>query len=333
VAVSGLFAGGAMRTILVPLDGSSFSEHALPVAIGAAARMGALLRLVAVYERMPVVRGGQGALAFDTRLDAELRAELRAYLEKCRRRIALVAPIVEVDTVVLDGSAAEAIAEHTRAAGAELVVMTTHGRRGLRRMWLGSVADALVRHLAVPALVVHPPRGEPLQLGIPNVRRILLPLDGSTESEGVIEAALALAGKHRVQYTLLRVMMSDDVLRFAAPGDDAVERTLHRKHLAVTAYLDALASRLRARGLKVGTAVREHVDPAIAILEYALEGDVDVIAMATHGRGPVGRLLVGSVADKVLRAGSVPVLLRHIPREEPAAVTAGGALEPAEHGG
>ena len=308
-----------MRTILVPLDGSAFAELALPLALRAAKRTGARLRLVSAFEGGPPIRGGQGALTFDTRLDADMRAALAGYLDETKRRLALSAPGVETDAVIVNGAAAEAIAWYARTSGAELVVLTTHGRRGLSRVWLGSVADALVRHISVPALVVRPRDGNAPQPDEFGPRQVLIALDGSAASEAAIEPALALEGTDGVEYTLLRVAVPFDPFMLAAVGARHAKRHIRDERAAATAYLDELARRLRGRGLVVHTAVVEHADPAGTIIDHALDVGADVVAMTTHARGPAGRLLLGSVADKVLRAGWTPVLFCHAPADARAA--------------
>ena len=299
-----------LRNVLVPLDGSPFAESALPMAADIARRAAARLTLVTVHTPMLPAHGAQGVPALDPGFDDEMRADIRAYLEMVRLRLAGEAPAIpEVETVVLDGPVPETLAEYAERADAGLLVLTTHGRGGMSRFWLGSVTDALVRRLDVPTLVVRPHAGPVAPSGA--FRRVLLPIDGTPESLAGADAAVAVLGTVGVQYTVLRVMstVSRRFLTFvSAEGveDDAAdEREVALQELAVA------ERRLRDHGADVRGVVRFHGSPAAAIVEYAAESRADLIAMATRGRGPVGRLLLGGVTDKVLRTATVPVLVRH----------------------
>jgi nucleotide-binding universal stress UspA family protein len=300
-----------MRNILVPLDGSGFAESALPMALDIARRAAAHLTLVSVHTPMPSVGLEHGAPALDPDFENEQRADIRTYLDTVCRRVATEAEqTAGVAAVVLDGPVAESLAEYAERVGADLVVLTSHGRGGASRFWLGSVTDALVRRLAVPALVVRPAAGPTPPSGA--FRRVLVPIDGTPESALGADTAVAILGTVDVEYTALRVL-SAVPRRFASfvsieggQDDAADQRDFALRDLA------AVERGLRDHGADVRGVVRFHGSPAAAIVEYAAEARAGLIAIATHGRGPVGRLLFGGVTDKVLRTATVPVLVRHI---------------------
>lgn len=146
---------------------------------------------------------------------------------------------------------------------------------------------------------------------------ILVPLDGSELAEQVLPHVTALALRFRARLTLLRATTAAQAvgmqaaLAGALPGGgpiaDATPLIAAEREAAAT-YLAAVAERLRERGLTV--AVEQHDGaPAELILTRARARGADLIAMTTHGRGGLGRLLLGSVADAVVRHASVPVLL------------------------
>ena len=144
------------RNILVPLDGSPFGEHALPIAYALARRAGAQVHLVRVHEPLaamvPVMAGWAPGAEMEqwTREVAESQS---AYV----RGVAEQAPAdVRVTPRLLHGMVLDALEVDAQRIGADLVVMTTHGRGGIARAWLGSVADGLVRRLHVPVLLVRP---------------------------------------------------------------------------------------------------------------------------------------------------------------------------------
>src|SRR5512134_3053042 len=143
--------------ILVPLDGSGLAELAVPVAAGLAQRAEAQMRLVHVH--VPISAEPihvEGLPVIDERMRSQRREHEQAYLVGASRRLA---GGVAVSTALIDGPVAAALTAEAERSGAELIVMTTHGRGGFERAWLGSVADALVRTSPVPLLLVRPEPG------------------------------------------------------------------------------------------------------------------------------------------------------------------------------
>jgi nucleotide-binding universal stress UspA family protein len=142
------------ESILVPLDGSMFGEHALPSAASIARRAGARLTIAYVHEPAATFYG-EGAVILSNEVDAHARQQKQAYLERVVTRFGNAAP-KQVAPLLLEGDVVEAIRGQVAKDKADLVVMTTHGRGPLGRFWLGSVADKLLRQLSIPLLLVHP---------------------------------------------------------------------------------------------------------------------------------------------------------------------------------
>lgn len=289
------------RSILVPLDGSAFSEHALPLALSVARRSGAQLYLAHVLS-------GRGGLT-----DAAERATAAsrtAYLERVAQQIekqSVRAPI----TSILTGPVAETLLEYARSVKCDLIVLTTHGRGALSRLWLGSVADVIVRRAPVPVILVRPHQPTvtfDAKDSRRSLRRILIPLDGSPLAEAIIEHGVHLGRIMDAEYTLLRVV--DPTALGLSVHDERVAESPALQPLRERAqtYLERQAEELRNLGLQVETVVVVG-EPAASILDYARAHSIDLIAMATHGRGGFSLLLLGSVADKVLRGSSLPLLL------------------------
>jgi nucleotide-binding universal stress UspA family protein len=250
----------------------------------------------------------------EQRSDDEARAAQLAYLGGIVR--ALAAAEVAASSALLAGRAEDVLCEN--AAGcADLVVMTTHGRGPFSRFWLGSVADCLVRRLTVPLLLVRP-SGEAAweTTAEPFLRRVLIPLDGSTDSESVLGPVVELGTAEGMEYTLLRAVPPPPALGWEVPGYAAqAEADLLAERLRGEAgeYLEGVARRLRAAGVRVRTRALVHPSAAGAILDAAAAGGFDLIALRTRGRGGAARLLLGSVADKVVRGAAVPVLVSRSP--------------------
>jgi nucleotide-binding universal stress UspA family protein len=203
------------------------------------------------------------------------------------------------------------LARHVAATDTDLIVMTTHGRGGVARFWLGSVADVLVRASPVPVLLLRPDEAMPKSERPSHIQRILIPLDGSARSEAMVEHALELGQLMQSEYTLLRVVapfILGAAAPFTTPTDFDPDRTL-RLQSEAQHELDRIARRLEAGGAQVRTRVVLSEQVAAAILEDASQHGIDLIAMSTLGRSGLARLLIGSVADKVLRGAEVPLLL------------------------
>jgi nucleotide-binding universal stress UspA family protein len=287
------------RTILVPFDGSPLAEHALPWAAQIAGRAGAGIRLVCVAEPQALGHVTPGG-----------HCDERAALDLAAWRLRRQVPGCPVQTAVLEGPVAQTLAEYAAAAQADLIVMATHGRGAFSRFWLGSVADELLRRSPAPVLVLRPAAGAaPSNYAAPQVRHILVPLDGTAVAEAALPPAAALARLFGAGLHLVRAV--EPVPVPAAVPDLAAGRPPVTELAArARAYLGRAAGRLRAADLPVDTHVAAHdflESAAPAVLEEA-EG-ADLIVMATHGRGRVARFLLGSVADQVVRGADVPVLV------------------------
>lgn len=301
------------HALLVPLDGSQFGEQALPWA-ASLARTGALpLHLVQVHVPLAVSFGESG-LVLDRGVEEEIRKSEENYLQSVVGRLAAAGLPAQAELV--EGAVVEGIERQAQAKGADLIVMTTHGRGVMARLLVGSVADNLVRHSSVPVLLVRPGEGPPDLRQPPRLRRVLVPLDGSPLAEKVLPPVEALLDAVPAELILLRLVqptLAD--MTVANRWSQALVQRLQELQQALESearqYLEQLAAGLRQRGRRVQTRVACHDQAAAGIIEEARSAQADLIALATHGRGGWKRALLGSVADKVLRAGTLPMLLVH----------------------
>lgn len=138
-------------------------------------------------------------------------------------------------------------------------------------------------------------------------QRIVVPLDGSKTAESILPFVLEIAGPLDIEVVLLRVVVPIPPSVVEGSREVVVEDAEARRAEAAR-YLDVLAAELRDRGVRVRTVVRRG-DPVAEIASAARELDVDLVAMTTHGRSGLGRLLFGSVAEAVLRSTDLPVLM------------------------
>ncbi len=310
------------RSLMVPLDGSAFGEHALPYALCIARQTDAQIELVRVHQ--PQIPVGPAAIGLEL-LDAQLREIEEEYLAALRQRLAPVAT-TSLSTQLIDGLVADALIAHAHRSNVDLVVMTTHGKGPLSRFWLGSVADKLLRQLNVPVLLVRPQEAASDVSREPAFQRVLIPLDGSEIAERILDSTIALGAPSHAEYTLLRIVdpttYLDDTIdksasaRLGASTLERIRDVSNSAHQEATVYLEGVAERLRAQGHSVQVRVVSDSNHAAAILKSADAYASDLVAMATHGRGGLKRMILGSIADKVVRGSQIPVLVHNSRDEE-----------------
>ena len=299
--------------LLVTLDGSDFGEHALPFARAIAEKTGASVNISHVHccepptdllQNTPFQYEGVSMAAYQEK-DAE---EQRAYLKLQEEALKAELPQNRICSALLEGYVTEALERHAREIDAKLIVMTTHGRTGVSRAWLGSVADSLVRNSSFPLLVIRP-----LEDGksFPKVcfDHFLVPLDGSEAGEKILEPTVALGQATGARFTLLHVVSPH--VTMGARVSPLPAGHLKEKLAKADQYLSGVAEKLKAEGIEATPKIESHFAPARAILKTADDDDVDLIALATHGYTGMKRALLGSVTDKVIRGAQIPTLVYH----------------------
>ena len=316
--------------VLVPLDRSPLAEQAIGRAAAIARATNATIDLLLVHEVFGTRFSGSPEANADT-----LAGEHR-YIERIAAELCEGASLT-VTGGVHEGPAAATICARARETAADLIVMTSHGRVGLGRMVLGSVADEVVRKSTTPILLLRPiENATDRRVAHHLFRRILVPLDGSKDAAAIIPAAVDLARASHATITLLRVVGAVPAI---APFDATIpaayaplipdEVATARLVSTVAAELDGVAQRVHEQSHVVvdsDVVVSERVGAAIA--DYARAHGLDLVAMSTHGRG-ASRLVLGSVADKVLHDTGLPILLQrpvHRGAEE-ALITEPGIVE------
>jgi nucleotide-binding universal stress UspA family protein len=291
------------KHILVPLDGTPFAEAALPVASRLALESHAGLHLVLSHRLVPALVGFEGIVVPPLTLDTGLQALEHTYLVETAEKVRL-GESGPVDYQETDGPAGPAVAEEALRVGADLIVMVTHWRGLAGRVLHGAVADHLIRHLHVPVLLLR--QGTPqarLETGQP--RGILVALDLSVASEGILGPVQSLAEMTGGPITLLHVMGGP--ARGKTPLDRSVDAIARRT--AIGQELEALAEPLRRRGRNVCTRVERGINAAMTIHRIAAEAQYDVLAITTHGYGGLRRMLMGAVAERLIHRVLKPVLV------------------------
>jgi nucleotide-binding universal stress UspA family protein len=295
-----------LRRILVGLDGSPLAETILDPVQALARRLGAeivLLYVTHVPEKVPAAPLGP---ALDE-IVAQDRERARAYLEGVARKVAEAG--VAVRTAVCAGEAAAEIVRYAERERIDLIALATHGRSGMQRWLYGSVTDAVLHTTTTPLLLLRPTgvgARKPQEL-----RRIVVPLDGSPLAEAVLPVAEELARALAAPIVLLRVVeftgLAFGVEPFGSlyPDYQGIFDVLRE---AAERYLASVAADLRGKGLTVET--RASVgSPVESITADASEHPGSVIVMSTHGRSGWRALMLGSVARRVVLLASAPVLV------------------------
>jgi nucleotide-binding universal stress UspA family protein len=211
---------------------------------------------------------------------------------------------VAVSTSVREGRILEQIQKELAEWKADLMVMTTHGRGGVSRLWMGSVADRCVRSSAVPVLLVRP--NEKVSLPTPSFApvRVIVPLDGSAIAESALPHATALAKAFGARLVLLQGLAHFGALDGAHLSLNPTR--IERERTESEAYLEERAEAARRAGVEVELMVVTEPGLAEAIAARAPD---EVIVMTTNGKGGLDRAVFGSVADKVVRSATCPVMV------------------------
>ncbi len=295
------------RSILVPLDGSTLAERALTIALPIAERHGATLVLVAVHEPVLPAVPSSGVALYDTALDTEERARLQRHLARMAARVRKHGPII-CETVFREGRVVPTLLAVIRERRADLTVMCTHGRGGFQRMWLGSVTDGVLRGTPTPLLLVRGGRVPMPPPGHPMGRRVVVALDGSARAEAAVAAVERFLSHDAEGEMILAHVVHPMVMAVAM-------RSAHRPDADFAAqYLQPIVERVRETGRTARSAMATDANVARALLAIAAEEGADLLAITPQGMQALERALVGSVADKLIRTASLPVLV--VPTEE-----------------
>ncbi len=314
------------KRILVPLDGSTRAESAIPVAARMAqASDGSviLLQVAAIPIEIESEKNPPKVYS-QTALDKGV-ADTRSYLEGVAKSDVLAG--TKTETAAVTGAIAPSILSAIQSLHVDLVIMCSHGYTGFKRWALGSIAHKLVPHSPVPVLVIRDGGAVP-STAAQKPMCAFVPLDGSPLSETALEPAAqlltALAPSTQKAMHLMRVVdIPASYGKFRSSVDahyDAGVRAEAKQEYQ--AYLDTIAKRFTEGDfakydLSVTTSIPIDMDVAEAIVQAAEHAEgaefpgYDLIVMATHGRGGVQRWMLGSVAERVLHATKVPLMIVH----------------------
>ena len=280
--------------ILVPLDGSPASEGALPYARTLAFGLGAVVELLHAVDPDELRVGADPSAGVES---------TQSYLA------ALGAEFPNVETAALIGNPTELIAQRAAANADTMVAMSTHGHSGIKRLVIGSVTDKVLRTVEQPLLVVHG-QDEAPRTGHAMVDCIFLPLDGSEASEEAMPVAVELAKRLALPMDIVRTV--PPVMSYYTPGADTLaglEDVLEATENEAADYLARQVERARALGVETVRSESILGFPSAKLVDLAEQNPHGLMVMSTHGRSGLGRWVLGSVSDRLVRDPHQPVLL------------------------
>ena len=318
------------QRILVPLDGSDGAERAIPVAARIARASGGSIVFIRVVPPPAEVgtfgTGVHGTIA----MKPEVEASEKEFADATNYLVTVITAYVDelagiaTETDVATGAASSTIFSTAGYEYVDLIVMCSHGETGLKRWVFGSVAQQAVRHSPVPVLVLNEHGVVPPVPDAAHPLRILVPLDGSELAESALEPATqliaALTAPAQGELHLLRVVDLPSAygkMKSQAYISDGVQEEARKE---AEAYVKAVADRLYETTFATGklnitssAAVSTDVAGTIIKLAEQTEGDesssCDLIAIATHGRGGLRRMVMGSVTEHLLGSTRLPLLI------------------------
>jgi nucleotide-binding universal stress UspA family protein len=287
-----------LQEILVPLDGSREAESVLPYLRDLAPRFGSRVHILGV------------GIGKKTRRVNRL---LEDYLKRTANN--LHNDDIKAEPVMSYGVAVDKILDFAVEKKIDLIIMATHGRSGIKRWWMGSVAERVISEATAPVLLVRGKRpGKTGTASKPHsIHEILAPLDGSDIGEAALPYAEILAINSRASIKLLQVITPPGTVEASLLGGPDWRKFIKSMHDAGENYLKSVAEKLVSKRVKATYEVVSG-DPADKIVEYAEDKTISLLAMSTHGRTGLARWVLGSVADKVLHSARIPILLVRSPK-------------------
>lgn len=291
--------------LLIPLDGSKTAEQVMPCARTFVDRFELPVELLAVVDIGPLLTSVEQARRFD-KLVEEASRQGKAYLERVSGRFVGS----RVRRRVEQGNAADVIIEKTEKNKSTLIAMTTHGRSGVDRWLLGSVAEKVLRTTTNPLLLVRATQ-EGTAVGEASFRSIVVPLDGSELAETVLPTVVRIAKKLGLEVFLIRAYSNPYSPFISGGGHYAVNVDELLKDIRDEArnYLEKKLTELQKWGVERISYLLHEGIAADEIVAVAGETPESLIVMCSHGRSGMKRWLLGSVTETVVRHSRCPVLV------------------------
>ena len=303
-----------IKRILVPTDFSQSAEAAVAYAIDTARSFGARIHLIHAYAVPSVAIGHAGAIGV-AEVIGSIRQGASQKLDAVRRTVEAAGLECGMDLSAM--SPPDAIAAAARKTRADCVIMGTRGLTGIRHAIMGSTAERTLRTAPCPVLTVHGPAQAPPGIA----RKILVPTDFSPASVAALEMAVEWGGENS-EIVVLHAHHEAGLIKPSTPDDGAAEPSTSAERKA---QMDEAVRAVVGDDARVSTRIEEGVSESTAILRVAAEPGFDLIVMGTQGRSGLKHLVMGSVAERVLREAKCPTVAIKVAcatSEQPAAAPA-----------
>ena len=288
--------------ILVPLDGSELAEVSLPYAEELSARLGSHITLIYLSRSEKDPSFSRRKEYLDKVLDST-KGEMNKLLEKPEEE-------TKIESAVLVGHAAEEIVKYADKENMGLIVIATHGRSGIKQWAMGSVASKIITATRRPVMLIRAKEASPDIRSKGTINKLLLPLDGSKESESILPHALQIASNFKSEVIMFQAISlayptyTADAFAYVTYSDQQMDAM----KASALDYLAKTGAIFEEKGINTAYEVR-FGSTADEVINYADEIGADFVAMTTHGRSGIGRWLFGSTTVRVMKGGNTNLLL------------------------
>jgi len=288
--------------ILVPLDGSLLAECVLPQVVALSRAFNAKITLLHVLEKN---RAGTSTQLFDLLNWQINKTEAKLYLEKIGDRLQKSG--LQTKSIVLEGPVAESITEFAQNEGMKLVILSSHGRSGLRKWGISSVTHKIILSAPTSVFIVRAQKLKEQLYG-----RLLVPLDGSWRAEIVLPMVTQLARYHKSQIQIVHVVKSPEMARHMPPMQEDIDlsnRIVMRNREEALHYLEQVQLRSPLAGIDVQAHLLTNDNPTAALHELVDREQIDMVVLSAHGYSGNNQWPYGSMVNNFILYGKVPLLI------------------------
>lgn len=297
----------AIRTILVPLDGSETGQRALPWAKALAGKNANIILLEVTPVAVTIRAFGGQVIGSAEKVQEGFRQIAQQQLDEAAARF--FTSDDKITTVIAMGDPTEQIIATALEHNADLIVMSSHGRGAIGRFVSGSVADRIVRHAPLPVMIIGP-EGEITPDAV--IERIIVPIEDTDLSRAAIPVAAGIAKLVNAPISVVHVILPVTDLAFTYPGafgtlpPSAFDGTFEQIVADANAFVGGIVTTLKNDGIEASGEVYNG-STAHSIIETLRPGDV--IVLSSHARQGLARWVIGSTTTKLIRNGLAPVVV------------------------
>ena len=293
--------------ILVPLDGSALAECVLPHVSAIALAVNARITLLHAVDVRPEIRGEQAIDPLDWHLK---KCEAEVYLNSISTRLRCAN--LEVNDVILDGSAAQCIIDFAHNQNVDLIALSTHGQSGLSGWNISSVVQKIILRSFKSTLLVRAYQSPTREFADIHYKRLFVGLDCSTRAEYILPVAIRLTQFYNAQLILGTVIRKPELVhRFPLTDDDLelVARIADRNYRVACHYFEQLLSQLATQGIDLQTRLVVSDNMTASLHDLVEQENADLVMLVAHGHSGEGRWPYGSIATSFIAYGTTTLMI------------------------